>query len=140
MTQQGIRRYTASSFEAPGRLFQITRVSRTHTQLWLQSDASATEHRLEVLFQWVQFISAPFVLSGLYLREATPDERARISERHALEVDPRWGLYLLSRDHDWFVVSGNPIWAESNLAYDDEPVFWSYAGREDLVISVGTMT
>jgi hypothetical protein len=139
---QVTRRYSSSTFDAPDRLFQITRVSRTHTQLWLQSDAAkdaGIEYRLEVLFQSVQYLCAPFVLRGLALRRATRDERARLAALHGLEVDDRWGFYLLSREHDWFVVSGSPIWAEADLTYSDEPVFWSHADRPDVVISTGTM-
>ena len=135
------RRYSAPSFEAPDRLFQITHVSRTRTQLWLQADRSRStgEHRLEVLFPSVQHLWVPFVLRGLSLRRATPEERARISERHGLPIDPDWHLHLLSRDHDWFVVSATPLWAEADLAYDDEPVFWSHSDHPDVVISVGTL-
>jgi hypothetical protein len=137
-----IGRYTAPSLEVPDRLFQITHVSRTRSQLWLQSDAAKDagwEYRLEVLFQSVQYVCMPFALRGLSLRKATQDEWARLSELHGLEADPRWNLYLLSRDHDWFVVSANPMWAEADLKYNDEPVFWSYGNREDVVKSVGTL-
>lgn len=135
-----IHRYTASSLEAPDRLFQITHVSRTHTQLWLQSDRSQTSrYRLEVLFQDVQHLCMPFVLRGLSLRKATQDEWARLSELHLLEPDSRWNLHMLSRSHDWFIVSGTVLWAEADLSYDDEPVFWTYTGNDDVLISVGTL-
>ncbi|NJC68417.1 hypothetical protein HC031_01570 [Planosporangium thailandense] len=137
-----IRRYTAASLEAPDRLFQVTHVSRTHTQLFLQSNAAKSagfEHRLEVWFQSVQYFCMPFVLRGLSLRKASQDERASLSELHGLEADPRWDLYLLSRSHDWFIVSARPMWAEADLEYDDEPAFWSYAGQDDAVISMGTL-
>ncbi|MFI6330570.1 hypothetical protein ACIBBG_19975 [Micromonospora chersina] len=117
-------------------------MSRTHTQVWLQADpasSSGHEHRLEVLFQNVQYLCMPFVLRGLSLRRATAEQAARLGELHGLESDPRWDLYLLSRSDDWFVVSATPIWAEAKLSYRDEPVFWSYSGREDVVVSIGTL-
>lgn len=137
-----IRSYSAASLDAPDRIFQITHVSRTHTQLWLQANAAQSKdiaYRLEVLFQNVQHVCAPFVLRGLSLRRATHDESNRLSKLHGLEVDPSYGLYLLSRSHDWFIVSAKPIWAEADLDYNDKPVFWSYTGREDIVISMGTI-
>jgi hypothetical protein len=142
VSDKRIPRYSAATLEAPGRLFQITHVSRTHTQLWLQSDAAKEagfEYRLEVLFQSVQYLCVPFMLRDLWLRRATPEERARLSDLHHLQVAPRYDLYLLSRGHDWFVVSDKPIWAEADLRYDDEPVFWSSGDRDAKVISVGTL-
>lgn len=136
-----VRSYTAPSLEAPDRLFQITHVTRTHTQVWLQSDRSRStgQYRLEVLFQWVQYVSMPFVLRGISLRRATQQEWARLSELHQLEHDPRWSLYMLSRSHDWFIVSATPLWAEADLNYNDKPVFWGFPKDDDRLISTGTL-
>ncbi|SBT49797.1 hypothetical protein [Micromonospora auratinigra] len=135
------RHYTAPSLEAPDRLFQITQVTRTHTQLWLQSDGSESvgRYRLEVLFQCVQYVSMPFVLRGLSLRQATPQEWARLSELHQLEPDPAWSLYMLSRSHDWFIVSATPVWAEADLSYRDKSVFWGFPKDDDRLISTATL-
>ncbi|MBQ1013316.1 hypothetical protein KBX53_20640 [Micromonospora sp. M51] len=135
-----IRNEITAELEAPDRLFQITHVSRTHTQLWLQADASSThEYRLEVLFQDVTYLCTPFVLRGLSLRRAHPEQTRRLTGLHELAVEPGWGVYLLSRSHDWFVVSSSPLWAEAKLSYSAEPVFWSYTGKEDIVVSMGTV-
>ncbi|MET7818135.1 hypothetical protein [Micromonospora zamorensis] len=129
-----------AELEAPDRLFQITHVSRTHTQVWLQADANSThEHRLEVLFQDVKYLCTPFVLRGLSLRRADPEQTRRLTELHELVLDPGSSVYLLSRSHDWFVVSSHPLWAEAKLSYSDEPVFWSYTGNEDVVVAMGTV-
>ncbi|MGV9211822.1 hypothetical protein ACTFTM_08160 [Micromonospora sp. RB23] len=129
-----------TELEAPDRLFQITHVSRTHTQVWLQADANSThEHRLEVLFQDVKYLCTPFMLRGLWLRRADPEQTRRLTELHELVLEPGWDIYLLSRGHDWFVVSAHPLWAEAKLSYSDEPVFWSQTGREDIVVSKGTV-
>ncbi|BFU45355.1 hypothetical protein [Krasilnikovia sp. MM14-A1004] len=138
-----INRYTAPVFAAPDRFFQVMRTSRTHTQLWLQSDAapdSGHPLRLEVLFQWVHYMCLPFTLRGLTVRAATPAERDRLAAAHGLEVSAEQGVYLLSEEHDWFVVaSGSPLWAEARLSYSDESVFWDHAADEDVVVSVATM-
>lgn len=137
-----IKRFAAPVFDAPDRLFQVVRTGRTHTQLWLQSDAapeSGHPLRLEVLFQWVQYLCLPFVFRGLTVRAATAAERDRLTAAHGLELVPDQGVYLLSKEHDWFVVSGRPLWAEARLAYHDESVFWHYAADEDVVVSIGTM-
>lgn len=126
--------------DAPDRLFQVTRVSRTHTQVWLQSDRSrAHPYRLEVLFQWVQYLCTPVVLRGLSLRRATADERARISRQHDLVPDPRWDIYRLSRDSDAFIVSARPLWAESDLRFDDAPVYWTRPDNDGVVKAMGTI-
>ncbi|WP_155246216.1 hypothetical protein [Salinispora arenicola] len=137
-----IHSYSAASLDAPDRLFQLTHASRTRTQLWLQADAAPSigiNHRLEILFQNVQYVCSPFALRGLSLRRATQDESGRLSKLHGLEVDPDYSIYLLSRSHTWFIVSAKPIWAEADLSYNDKPVFFSYTGREDVVISMGTI-
>ncbi|MCG5463584.1 hypothetical protein MED01_001739 [Micromonospora sp. MED01] len=133
--------YTASSLEAPDRLFQITRVARTHTQVWLQSDRSQMtgQNRLEVLFQSVQYVCMPFVLRGLSLRRAPQDDWARLSELHQLEHDPRWSLYMLSRSHDWFIVSATPLWAETDLSYNDATAIWGLPEHDDRLVSRGTL-
>jgi hypothetical protein len=46
---------------------------------------------------------------------------------------------VLSGDHGWFVVSAQPHWAEANLTYSDDPVFWSHADGNDVVESIGAM-
>jgi hypothetical protein len=137
-----IERYTASVFAAPNRLFQIMRTSRTRTQVWLQADASPSSGiplRIEVHFDSVQYLCLPFIIRGLTLRAATAAERERLGAAHGLELAEDPGVYLLSEQHDWFVVSGPPQWAEARLAYDDGPVFWDYAGDEDVVASIGTL-
>ncbi|MFI2711935.1 hypothetical protein ACH495_17575 [Micromonospora sp. NPDC018662] len=135
-----IPRRTTTELEVPDRLFQITHVSRTHTQVWLQSDASENhKHRLEVLFQDVRYLCMPFVLRGLWLAKAEPEHAARLLDQHELDADPAWDVYRVSRTQDWFVVSASPLWAESKLGYRDEPVFWSQTGREDVVVSLGTV-
>lgn len=137
-----IERYTAPVFDAPDRLFQVMRTSRTHTQVWLQADAApdlGIPLRLEVLFQSVQYLCLPFVFRGLALRAAAGAERDRLAAAHGLELPPEQGLYVLSKEHDWFVVSGKPLWAEARLSYRDESVFWDYAADENVVVSVGTM-
>ena len=131
---------TTAVLEAPDRLFQVTQVSRSHTRLWLQADANSThEHRLEVLFQHVKYLGTPFVLRGLSLRRADPEQTRRLTELHGLVIEPGSDMYLLSRSHDWFVVSSHPLWAEAKLRYLDEPVFWSHTGNEDVVTSMGTV-
>lgn len=136
-----VRSYTAPSLEAPDRLFQVTQVSRTHTQLWLQSDRSqgTGKPRLEVLFQNVQHLCMPFVLRGLSLRRATQEEWARLSKLHQLEHGPGWSLYMLSGSHDWFIVSATPLWAEADLSYDDKSVFWGFPKDDNRLISLGTL-
>ncbi|MEU4398681.1 hypothetical protein [Micromonospora orduensis] len=135
-----IRNETTAELEAPDRLFQITHVSRTHTQLWLQADANSShQYRLEVLFQDVKYLCVPFMLRGLSLRRADPEQTRRLTDLHDLVVEPGSNVYLLSRSHDWFVVSSHPLWAEATLSYSDEPVFWSHTGNEDVVVSMGTV-
>lgn len=121
-------RYTAASLEAPGRLFQAFEVSRTRNQLWLRADRNpdgGLPQLLDVHFDSVQYYCGPFVLRGLSLRRAAADERARLIDQHGLETDPQLGLFLLSAEHDWFVVSGSVQWAEADLPYDAPSVFWS---------------
>lgn len=137
-----IKSYTAPVFDAPGRLFQVMRASRTHTQVWLQADAApelGVPLRIEVLFQWVQYLCLPFVFRGLALRAATAAESERLAAAHGLELAPEQGVYLLSKEHDWFVVSGRPMWAEARLSYGDESVFWGYPADANVDVSVGTM-
>jgi hypothetical protein len=135
-------RYTATSLDGSGRLFQVTKVSRSHSQLWLQSDRAPEigfKHRLEVLFPGVEYYCGPFAMRGLALRQADPERRDKLAEQHGIDIDPRYGLYLLSPDHDWFVVSGAPSWAEADLDYNAPSVFWSGEDREHEIISVGTL-
>ena len=141
MIATAIRKYKTPSLDVPDRLFQITQASRTHTQLWLQSDRNKSkgELRLEVLFQSVQYLCIPFAIKGLALRQATTDECTRLSDLHGLKADSRWGIYLLSRQHDWFVVSAPPVWAEADLGFNDKSAFWSSADRPDVVRSIGTL-
>jgi hypothetical protein len=137
-----MRRYTATSLDAPGRLFQVTQVSSSHSQLWLQSDRAPEigfRYRLEVYFPWVSYYCGPFAICGLALRQADPDRRDRLAEHHGLDIDPKYGLYLLSPDHDWFVVAGSPSWAEAALGYDAPSVFWSSEDRSDVIISIGQL-
>src|SRR4051794_23704690 len=115
-----MRRYTADSLEAPGRTFQVTDVTRTHNQVWLRSEQGldvGIPYRLEVHFPGVEYYCGPFAMPGLSLRRAGPAERARLSARHGVPVEPGLGLYLLSREHDWFIVSGSPSWAEADVDY-----------------------
>lgn len=137
-----IERYTAPVFDVPDRLFQVMGTSRTHTQVWLQADAApdwGIPLRIEVLFQSVQFLCLPFVFRGLSLRAAAASERDRLTAAHSLDLVPEQGVYLLSNEHEWFVVSASPLWAEARLSYDAGPVFWEHANDEDVVVSVGTM-
>lgn len=137
-----IEQYTAAVYEAPDRLFQIMRTSRTRTQLWLQADASPSSGiplRLEVHFDSVQYLCLPFVIRGLTLRAATTTERQRLSAAHGLDLAESQGVYLLSEKQDWFIVSSPPQWAEAHLSYNDGPVFWDHAGNEDVVASMGTL-
>lgn len=137
-----IERLSAPLLEAPGRLFQLTRATRTHTQVWLQADASREAGfplRLEVLFPSVQYLSMPFVLRDLSLRAATEPERSRLAAAHGLDIDAESTFYLLAKDRDWFIVSGIPLWAEADLSYFDDSVFWSHTGRDDVVTVIGTL-
>jgi hypothetical protein len=121
-------RYTAASLEAPGRLFQAFQVSRTRNQLCLRADRNPSgglPHLLDVHFDSVQYYCGPFVLHGLSLRRATADQQARLVDVHGLDTDPQLGLFLLSAEHDWFIVSGSPQWAEADLPYDAPSLFWS---------------
>ncbi|MGC1209964.1 MAG: hypothetical protein WA890_01685 [Micromonospora sp.] len=92
-----------------------------------------------MLFPWVQYVCMPFVLRGLSLRRATQEEWARLSKLHQLVHDPRWSLYILSRSHDWFIVSAAPLWAEADLNYDDKPVFWGFPKDDDRLPSTGSL-
>jgi len=135
------RYYKADGFEVPDRLFQIRQVGRTHSQMWLQAERPfVNEYRLEVLFPDVGYLCLPFALRGLYLRRAPADEAARLTALHGVTVEPDRAVFLLSREHDWFVVSGEPAWAESALSYDEPTVFFNSDYGPDVVISVGTLT
>jgi hypothetical protein len=134
------RRYEADSFEAPDRFFQILQAARLHNQVWLQSDRpSENMYRLEVLFPGVDYLCMPFYVRDLHLRRATADERKRLTALHDVTVGRDRDVYLLSPGHDWFVVSGNPVWAEADLSWNDPPVFY-HQYSPDVVISLGEMS
>jgi hypothetical protein len=133
--------YQADVFDAPDRLFQIRQAARTHAQVWLQADRpSESEHRLEVLFPAVQYLCLPFAFRGLHLRRAPAGEAARLLGLHGVTAEPERDVYLLSREHDWFVVSAKPTWAESALSYNEPTVFFNPDYGPDVVVSVGTLT
>jgi hypothetical protein len=143
VSEHRVRRYTAASLDVPDRQFQITQATRTHTKLWLQANAVphlGHPYRLDVVFHDVQYLSFPFVMRGLALRRADPEETTRLSALHGLQPDPRTPVTLLSKDHDWFIVAGTVLWAEADLEYNDPSVFWSSTGDDNpKLISVGTL-
>jgi hypothetical protein len=134
------RRYEADAFEVPDRLFQIRQAARLHAQVWLQANRpSESEYRLEVLIPAVQYLCLPFAFRGLYLRRAPADEATRLTKLHGVTVESERAVYLLSREHDWFVVSAKPAWAESALSYDEPSVF-TREYSPDVIVSAGTLT
>ncbi len=132
--------YKTDVFEAPGRQFQIRQASRGNAQVWLQSNRPfENENRIEVLFPAVQYLCLPFSMHGLHLRRAPADEAARLSSLHGVSVKPELDVYLLSREHDWFLVSGKPMWAESALSYNEPTVFFNTDYGPDVIVSAGTL-
>ncbi|WP_327004360.1 hypothetical protein OHA72_56550 [Dactylosporangium sp. NBC_01737] len=123
-----------TELRAPGRQFQLARATRTHSQIILMSNAvpqAGLPKRLEVSFSAVKFMSFPPVFEDLYLRQAPAGREAEILARHGIAASAGSGVYLLHEEHDWYVVSGPPQWAEAVRTYDAESLFQEYG--EDTV-------
>ncbi|MFG1954729.1 hypothetical protein [Micromonospora sp. NPDC048830] len=135
--------YKAPSYMVTDRQFKVVDFMQTHCQLLLQSPPpsnGSSPLRIEVLFAGVTFMFLPPVFRGLYLRKAEYAEAQRILAGLNFGADRRGDVYLLSSDHDWFVVSvSSPQWVEAVRAYSDPSIFFPETWEVDSTLSIGSL-
>jgi hypothetical protein len=109
-----------TDFVRTGRLFRVAGFNPSHRQLFLRSDATATDRtstRIEVYVGHVRLmLLQPHYSNGLHIRRAGPEEFAVLAERHGLKPDDAAYTWMLDPDGTSFVVGSDPSWREAEYA------------------------